>query len=125
MPKQKPVLNKMRHPEYARDEEWIVRFLKEAKVGRIATRTGNQPYITPTLFWYSPDQYKKKFLYGLIDKYFPGMQPGEHYRPITGKELKHTSVYAIAIEKWSGKYHWPEQADQGDEWPPLDEEWFR
>jgi nitroimidazol reductase NimA-like FMN-containing flavoprotein (pyridoxamine 5'-phosphate oxidase superfamily) len=187
MSMQKPILNKMRHPEYARDEEWIIQFLNEAQVGRIATRAENQPYITSTLFWYSPDQHeiyfhsnitgqvrsnaegypevcfetsrggkllpsnlalefsmqyesviafgkvrvvedeadKKKILYGLIDKYFPGMEPGEHYRPITEIELKRTSVYAITIEKWSGKYHWPDQADQGDEWPPLGEQWFR
>ena len=176
----------MRHPEYARDQSWIIDFLKEAQVGHIATRADNQPYITPTLFWYSPEQHKiyfhsniigqvrsnaerfpevcfeasrigkllpsnlalefslqyqsviafgkvrvvedeadkEKFLYGLIEKYFPSMQPGEHYRPITGQELKRTSVYAITIEKWSGKDHWPAQAEQGDEWPPLGEAWF-
>jgi len=67
---------------------------------------------------------KEKFLYGLIEKYFPTMVPGEHYRPITEKELKRTSVYAISIEKWSGKRNWEEKAEQGDEWPPLGEEWF-
>lgn len=153
----------------------------------MATRDGDQPYITPSLFWYSPEKHeiyfhsnirghvrsnaenhpevcfeasqlgrllpsnlalefslqyrsviafgkvrlvenkkdKEKYLYGLIEKYFPTMVPGEDYRPITEKELNRTSVYAIVIEKWSGKDHWPEQADQGDEWPPLDEEWFR
>lgn len=186
MPKQETTLNKMRHPEYARDEAWIIDFLNKVQVGHIATRADNQPYITPTLFWYSQEQHeiyfhsnvtghvrsnaehhpevcfeasrigkllpsnlalefsmqyesviafgkirvvndeadKKTVLYGLIEKYFPGMQPGEHYRPITEKELRRTSVYAIAIDKWSGKYHWHDQADQGDEWPPLDEEWF-
>ena len=186
MPKQEPTLNKMRHPEYGRDEAWIIDFLNKVQIGHIATRADNQPYITPTLFWYSPEQHeiyfhsnitghvranaeqypevcfeasragklqpsnlalefsmqyesviafgkirvvedeadKKRFLYGLIEKYFPGMVPGEHYRPITDKELKRTSVYAIAIEKWSGKYHWHEEADQGDEWPPLGAEWF-
>ena len=186
MPKQEPTLNKMRHSEYARDEAWIVEFLNKAQVGHIATRADNQPYITPTLFWYSPGQHeiyfhsnitghvranaeqypevcfeasrvgkllpsnlalefsmqyesvvafgkvrvvedeadKKKFLYGLIGKYFPAMTPGEHYRPITDKELKRTSVYAITIDMWSGKRNWYEQADQGDEWPPLGEEWF-
>jgi nitroimidazol reductase NimA-like FMN-containing flavoprotein (pyridoxamine 5'-phosphate oxidase superfamily) len=182
-----PVLNKMRHPEYARDEGWIVDFLNEAQVGHIASRDGDQPYITPSLFWYSPEKHeiyfhsnvrghvrsnaenfpevcfeasqlgrllpsnlalefslqyrsvivfgkvrlvenetdKEEYLYGLIEKYFSAMRPGEHYRPITEKELKRTSVYAIQIEKWSGKDHWPDRADQGDEWPPLDEEWFR
>ena len=187
MPNTQPVINKMRHPKYARDEEWIVDFLNEAPIGHIATRTDNQPYLTSTLFWYSPEQHeiyfhsnitghtrsnaerfpevcfeankvgkmlpsnlalefsmqyqsviafgkiriveneadKRKFLYGLIEKYFPGMVSGEHYRPITDKELKRTSVYAISIEKWSGKDHWPDQAAQGEEWSPLDLEWLR
>jgi hypothetical protein len=70
------------------------------------------------------DQEKRRALYGLIEKYFPGMRPGEHYRPITDQELKRTSVYAIAIESWSGKRNWKERADQSEEWPALGEEWF-
>jgi hypothetical protein len=186
MSEKEPSLNKMRHPEYAQNEQWIADFLEQAQVGHIATRSGNQPCITPTLFWYSPEQHeiyfhsnirgqvrtnaeqhpevcfeasragkllpsnyalefsmqyesviafgkirvvqdeteKKRLLYGLIEKYFPGMLPGEHYRPITEQELQRTSVYAIAIDKWSGKRNWHEQADQGDGWPPLDQEWL-
>ena len=67
---------------------------------------------------------KRRTLYGLIGKYFPKMRAGEEYRPITDKELKRTSVYAISIESWSGKKNWAEKADQSDEWPPLGEEWF-
>ena len=67
---------------------------------------------------------KRQALYGLIRKYFPKMIPGDHYRPITDRELKRTSVYAIAIEEWSGKRNWHERADQSDEWPPLGEKWF-
>jgi nitroimidazol reductase NimA-like FMN-containing flavoprotein (pyridoxamine 5'-phosphate oxidase superfamily) len=186
MSKSEPSLNKMRHPEYAQDQAWIVDFLNQAQVGQIATRSDQQPYITPSLFWYSPQQHeiyfhsnitgqvrknaeqhpevcfaasragkllpsnyalefgmqyesvltfgkirvveeeadKKKYLYGLIEKYFPGMIPGEHYRPITDQELKRTSVYAITIEKWSGKRNWKEQAEQGDDWPALGQEWL-
>lgn len=39
----------------------------------------------------------------LLDKYFPHLQPGQHYRPITLEELKRTSVYRLEIEQWSGK----------------------
>lgn len=39
----------------------------------------------------------------LLDKYFPHLRPGEHYRAITAKELEITSVYRIDIEQWSGK----------------------
>ncbi|MCK6625856.1 MAG: pyridoxamine 5'-phosphate oxidase family protein [Anaerolineae bacterium] len=67
---------------------------------------------------------KRRALYGLIGKYFPAMIAGQEYRPITDKELKRTSVYAIAIDSWSGKRNWAERADQSDEWPALGEEWF-
>ncbi|HZY42005.1 MAG TPA: pyridoxamine 5'-phosphate oxidase family protein, partial [Anaerolineae bacterium] len=59
-------------------------------------------------------------LYGMLKKYFPAMTAGKEYRPITEQELKRTSVYAIAIESWSGKRNWVEQAEQSDEWPKLD-----
>jgi nitroimidazol reductase NimA-like FMN-containing flavoprotein (pyridoxamine 5'-phosphate oxidase superfamily) len=62
---------------------------------------------------------KRRALYGLIEKYFPHMQPGREYRPITDGELKRTSVYAIAVDSWSGKRNWPNHADQSDDWPPL------
>ena len=63
-------------------------------------------------------------LSGLIAKYFPRMRSGHEYRPITDQELKRTSIYAIAIETWSGKRNWPERADQSDEWAALGTEWF-
>lgn len=66
----------------------------------------------------------RRALYGFIQKYFPSMQAGKEYRPITDKELKHTSVYAIQIEEWSGKENWKDRALQSDEWTPLDEKWF-
>ena len=66
----------------------------------------------------------RRVLYGLIQKYFPKMRAGKEFREITDKELKHTSVYAIQIEGWSGKENWKERADQSDEWLPLDEKWF-
>jgi hypothetical protein len=60
----------------------------------------------------------------LIAKYFPEMKSGEHYRPITARELKRTAVYAIKIDEWSGKSNWAERADQSPDWPALDEHWF-
>lgn len=60
-----------------------------------------------------------KALYALIEKYFPEMKAGEHYRPITGSELKRTAVYTFTIESWSGKRNWPERAEQIGDWPPL------
>jgi len=66
----------------------------------------------------------RRVLSGLIQKYFPKMQPGKEFREITDKELNRTSVYAIKIEEWSGKENWKDRADQSDEWAPLGEEWF-
>ncbi len=62
---------------------------------------------------------KRRGLYGLIEKYFPGMNPGKEFRPITDKELQRTSVYAIKIKSWSGKRNWEDQAEQSDQWKPL------
>jgi uncharacterized protein len=71
----------------------------------------------------APDE-KRHALAGLLTKYFPKMRAGHEYRPITDQELKRTSVYALAIESWSGKRNWAEQADQSDEWAPLRTEWL-
>ncbi|MGD8405917.1 MAG: pyridoxamine 5'-phosphate oxidase family protein [Anaerolineales bacterium] len=70
-----------------------------------------------------PDE-QRAALTGLIKKYFPEMEAGREYRPITDKELKRTSVYTIEIESWSGKENWEERADQSDEWLALGKEWF-
>ncbi len=45
----------------------------------------------------------RRALEGLIQKYFPDLQPGTDYRPITQSELDQTAVYAIEVESWSGK----------------------
>lgn len=63
---------------------------------------------------------QEQALYGLLQKYFPHMQPGREFRPITDEELMRTTVYAIEIESWSGKRNWKEQAEQSPDWPPLD-----
>jgi len=38
--------------EYQRDDEWIRAFLREAKVGHIASARDGQPFLTPTTFWF-------------------------------------------------------------------------
>lgn len=178
--------NVQRIPEYARGDEWTRNFLHHAHIGHIATRWDDQPFITPTTFWYDEERHeiifhsnitgrvranierhnrvcfetseagrflpsnvalefsvqyasviafgtvriikdaeaKRRALYGLIEKYFPGMAAGKEYRSITDEELVSTSVYAISIESWSGKENWPEQAEQSDEWAPLAEQWL-
>ena len=68
---------------------------------------------------------KISVLHKLIAKYFGEMELGKDYRPATEKELRQTSVYEIKIESWSGKENWKERADQSDEWPALNEKWFK
>lgn len=173
--------NEQRLPQYACDDAWTREFLLRAKVGHIATRWDDQPFITPIIFWYDPERHeiyfhsnitgrirancerhekvcfeacemgellpsnvamefslqyesviafgrvriledeeeKRRALYGLIAKYFPGMTAGVDYRPITEQELQRTSVYAIAIDCWSGKRNWKDRAKQSPVWKPL------
>ncbi len=173
--------NQQRRPANAMSDQWTREFLQRALIGHIATRWDQQPFITPTNFWYDPerhtiyfhsnivgriranvewhaqvcfeasehgeflpsnvaleftvqyqsvivfgkvrvledDEEKRRALYGLLKKYFPDMTPGQEFRPIIAEELKRTSVYAIAIESWSGKRNWPDEAKQSEEWPKL------
>ena len=173
--------NQQRRKEHAMSDEWTHAFLLRAPIGHVATRWDDQPFITPTNFWYDVDRHviyfhsnivgrvranaerhdrvcfeasefgrflpsnvalefsiqyesviafgsirvvddadeQRHALYGLLKKYFPTMTPGVEYRPITDGELKRTSVYAIAIDSWSGKRNWAEKAEQSNEWPPV------
>jgi len=47
----------MRRPHLAQDDAWIRAFLARAQVGHVATRWDEQPFITPTLFWYDPERH--------------------------------------------------------------------
>lgn len=42
-------------------------------------------------------------LQALLDKYFPHLAPGRDYRAIQPEELARTTVYRVAVERWSGK----------------------
>jgi nitroimidazol reductase NimA-like FMN-containing flavoprotein (pyridoxamine 5'-phosphate oxidase superfamily) len=48
-------------PEYRRDEEWIRAFLREAKVGHIASMQDGQPFINPTTFWFDEENHQIVF----------------------------------------------------------------
>ncbi len=41
-----------RLPEYQRDNDWIRAFLRRAQIAHIASRWDNQPFITPSTFFY-------------------------------------------------------------------------
>src|SRR5512145_1587865 len=47
-----------RLPEYQRDEEWIRAFLREAKVGHIASAQDGQPFLNPTTFWFDEEYHQ-------------------------------------------------------------------
>ena len=98
------------------------RFAAKAAFSRSPSRTHRLVFGTARILE-DPEE-KRTALYSLIRKYFPEMEAGKEYRPITDKELKRTTVYAIEIESWSGKENWSDRADQSDEWPALGEEWF-
>jgi hypothetical protein len=68
------------------------------------------------------DWEKRRGLYALLRKYFPLLESGVDYRPITDAELARTTVYTLRIHSWSGKENWPERAAVSPDWPPLPEE---
>ena len=174
-----------RKPKYTRGDAWIRAFLHRGQVVHIATLWDQQPFVTPTNYYFDEPGHRlifhsnltgriranidrngkvcaevsemgrylpsnvalefsvqfrsvmifgtahlledrdeqRRMLHALIAKYFAPMQLNKDYRPVTDQELKRTSVYELRIESWSGKENWNEQADQSDEWPPLDEKW--
>jgi uncharacterized protein len=180
-----PAMNQ-RRPNYVRGDDWIRDLLRRGQVAHIGTRWDDQPFVTPTNYWFDETakrlifhsnivgrlranierhsrvaaevsemgrplpsnvalefslQYRSVMIFGeasvltdvteqaqvlhaLISKYFPGMEAGREYRPVTEKELKRTTVYALQIDSWSGKENWKEQADQSAEWPSLEPAWL-
>lgn len=65
------------------------------------------------------DSEKEVGLIGLLRKYFPDLEAGVDYRPITQDELNQTAVFCIEIESWSGKKNWKEGVCQDSAWKPL------
>jgi nitroimidazol reductase NimA-like FMN-containing flavoprotein (pyridoxamine 5'-phosphate oxidase superfamily) len=50
-----------RRSHLSRNDEWIRTFIKEAKVGHVATSVDGQPFITPTSFWYDEENHQVIF----------------------------------------------------------------
>ena len=48
--------NEQRRPENSRGDGWTRAFLARARIGHVATRWDDQPFITPTTFWYDPER---------------------------------------------------------------------
>lgn len=47
-----------RLPEYRRDDEWIRAFLRQARVGHIATSRDGQPFLNPSTFWFDEEYHQ-------------------------------------------------------------------
>ena len=47
-----------RLPDYQRDEAWIRAFLREARVGHIASSRDGQPFLTPSTFWFDQEHHQ-------------------------------------------------------------------
>lgn len=61
----------------------------------------------------------------LSERLFPDLRVGEQTRPILNSDLARTSVYSLAVERWSGKENWQPGADQTGDWPALTPELAR
>ena len=59
-PNKKPI-QQSRRQELSMDDDWIKEFLHKTQVGHIGTRDGNQPFVVPTSFWYSPEHHEIYF----------------------------------------------------------------
>ncbi len=60
--------NAQRRPQNAQDDEWVREFLSRARVGHIATRWDDQPFITPTNFWYDAGQHEIIFHSNIVGR---------------------------------------------------------
>lgn len=47
-----------RLPEYKRDDDWIRPFLREARVGHIASARDGQPFLTPSTFLFDEENHQ-------------------------------------------------------------------
>jgi len=50
-----------RIPDHTRDETWAGEFLKHASIGHLAHSQGDQPFVTPTNFWF--DEAKQRIIF--------------------------------------------------------------
>jgi nitroimidazol reductase NimA-like FMN-containing flavoprotein (pyridoxamine 5'-phosphate oxidase superfamily) len=60
--------NEQRRKELAQSDEWIRSFLQRAAIGHVATRWDDQPFITPTNFWYDPDRHAIYFHSNIVGR---------------------------------------------------------
>jgi nitroimidazol reductase NimA-like FMN-containing flavoprotein (pyridoxamine 5'-phosphate oxidase superfamily) len=47
-----------RRPKYIREDDWIRAYLREAKVGHIASTWDDQPFLNPSTFWFDEENHR-------------------------------------------------------------------
>lgn len=57
-----------RLPEYKREEAWIREFLREARVGHIASARDGQPFLTPSTFWFDEENHQIIFHSNIVGR---------------------------------------------------------
>jgi hypothetical protein len=57
-----------RRSELAQTDAWVREFLNRAPVGHIATLWGEQPFITPSSFWYDPQRHEIYFHSNIVGR---------------------------------------------------------
>ena len=60
--------NAQRRPQNERDDNWIRSFLHTAEIGHIATQWDDQPFLTPTTFWYDEERHSIVFHSNIIGR---------------------------------------------------------
>lgn len=53
--------NQISEKKYACNDDWTKEFLLRCQVGHVATHWDDQPFITPKLYWYNPENHKIYF----------------------------------------------------------------
>ncbi len=61
-------ITQQRRKELVQDDQWIKDFLARASIGHIATHWDDQPFITPTTFWYDSDKHEIYFHSNIVGR---------------------------------------------------------
>src|SRR5260221_12841583 len=89
-----------RRPHLTQDDHWIRAFLKEAKIGHIASSFDGQPFINPTMFWLDEENHQIVFHSNVA-----GRGPPKNLRKTTGRfgwrRTGRITPYQLTVEVYS------------------------
>ncbi len=60
--------HQQRRPEHAQTDAWTRDFLRQARIGHVVTRWDEQPFITPTTFWYDTERHEIYFHSNIVGR---------------------------------------------------------